>query len=87
MDTEISHIGDAVGSGFQNLKTDAKYIDGGMTPLLQFLDFHVNKSFKDRLKDTWADWMDCGEVEYTRTGKSEVEYTRTGRGEGRLMKL
>ena len=70
MDTARSHIGDEIGSTFQNLETDAKYVDGGMTPLLQFLDTHVNKSFKDRLKDTWADWMDCGEVEYTRTGKS-----------------
>ena len=40
-----------------------------LPPLLQFLDSHVNKYFKDRLKDTWDDWMDCGEVEYTRTGK------------------
>lgn len=53
-----------VGSAFQN----QMYIDGGMTPLLQFLDIHVNKSFKDRLKDKWADWINC-EVEYTRTGK------------------
>ena len=41
MDTARSHIGDAVGSAFKNLGTDAKYIDGGMTPLLQFLDTHT----------------------------------------------
>ena len=34
MDTARSHMGDEVGSAFQNLETDVKYIDGGMTPLL-----------------------------------------------------
>ena len=47
MDTAKSHMGDEVGSAFQNLETDVKYIYGRMTPLLQFSDTHVNKSFKD----------------------------------------
>ena len=44
MDTARSHIGDAVGSAVQTLETDAKYIDDGMTQLLQFLAIKVNKS-------------------------------------------
>ena len=47
MDNAKSHMSDEVGSAFQNLETDVKYIYGGMTPLLQFSDTHVNKSFKD----------------------------------------
>ena len=40
-----------------------------MTPLLQVMDTHVNKPFKDILKNKWAEWLDHGEQEFTRTGK------------------
>ena len=29
-----------------------------MTPLLQFLDTHVNKPFKDGMKVQWEDWIE-----------------------------
>ena len=41
----------------------------GMTPLLQFLDVHINKPFKDQLKDQYEVWIDEGKKEYTATGK------------------
>ena len=37
LDTARSHIGDTVGSTFQNLETDAKYINGGITPTTSIL--------------------------------------------------
>ena len=49
-------------------KTDTKYINAGMTPLSQFLDTHLNKPFKDSLRDRWEEWLDNGEKEYTRNG-------------------
>ena len=39
-----------------------------MTPLLQFIDTHVNKPFKDILKERWAEWIACGIEEFTKQG-------------------
>ena len=36
-----------------------------MTLLLQFLDTHVNKLFKDIMKERWIDWIESGEAEFT----------------------
>ena len=49
MDAAQSHKGDEVISAFNKLNTKVKYIDGGMTPLIQFLDTHGNKPFKDSM--------------------------------------
>ena len=52
------------------------YIDTRMTPLLQFLDSHVNKPFKDGLKEKWQEWIDSGECEYTEAGnRRRASYT------------
>ena len=36
-----------------------------MTPLSQFLDTHVNKPFKDVMKEKWEDWIENGDAEFT----------------------
>eukprot|EP00795_Rhopilema_esculentum_P007267 gene7267-12954_t len=39
-----------------------------MTPLLQFIDTHINKPFKDILKERWGEWIACGTEEFTKQG-------------------
>ena len=48
--------------------TNCMIIDGGMIPLLQFLDTHVNKPLKDQLREKWSSWMTDGEIQYTTSG-------------------
>ena len=49
----------------------------GMTPLLQFLDVHINKPFKDQLKDQYEVLIDEEKKEYTLQLESEnVRHTR-----------
>ena len=60
---------DDIPKQFRTANTDVKYIDSGMTPLLQFLETHVNKPFKDSLKDQWEEWLDNGKEEFTKSGK------------------
>ena len=56
--------------------TDFKYIDTGMTPLLQFLDSHINKPFKDGMNEKWEEWIDSGERTYTEAGnRRRASYT------------
>ena len=50
---------------FTAVNTELKYIHSGMTPLLQFLDVHINKRFKDQLKDQYEVWIDEEKKEYT----------------------
>ena len=65
MDSAKSHLGD-VPEFFKRYNTECKIIDGGMTPLLQFIDTHINKPFKDILKERWAEWIACGTEEFTK---------------------
>ena len=69
MDTAASHTVEVVKTELTKLNTNIKFIEGGMTPLLQVMDTHVNKSFKNILKNRWAEWLDHGEEDFTRTGK------------------
>ena len=39
-----------------------------MTPLLPFLDTHIDKPFKDILKERGAEWIASGTEEYTKQG-------------------
>ena len=56
MDSSKSHLGDEVEQEFTSVNSSIKIIDGGMTPLVQFLDNHVNKPFKDIMKEKLEDW-------------------------------
>ena len=67
MDSAKSHLGDEVEQAFSHLNSNIKIIHGGMTPLLQFLDTHVNKPFKD-MKEKWEDWIVNGDAEFTEKG-------------------
>ena len=69
MDSATFHLSDDIPKKFRTANTDVKYIDSEMTPLLQFLDTHVNKPFKDSLKDQWEEWLDNGKEEFTKSGK------------------
>ena len=69
MDSAKSHLGD-VPEVFTRYNTECKIIDVGMIPLLQFLDAHVNKPFKDILKERWAEWIASGTEEFTKQGKT-----------------
>ena len=55
MDSPKSHLGDEVEPAFTGVNSSINIIHGGMTPLVQFLDTHVNKPFKDigRLDSKW----------------------------------
>ena len=44
------------------------FIEGSMSPLLQFMNIHVNKPFKDCMKNKW-ELIEEGEVEYMKPGK------------------
>ena len=66
MDSAKSHLGDEVEQAFTDVNSSIKIIHGGMTPLLQFLNTHVNKPFKEIMKEKWEDWI--GEAEFTKKG-------------------
>ena len=71
LDTARCHTHEDVKAEFEKEKTRLAYIPGGMTPLLQPLDSHLNKPFKDAnaMRRRWEEWLLNGDREYTRTGK------------------
>ena len=69
MDSPKSHLGDEVEQAFTDVNNSIKIIPCGMRPLSQFLDTHVNKPFKDIMKEKWEDWIVNGEAEFTEKGK------------------
>ena len=71
MDSETCHKTDDVIELLNKENVDLKLVRPGMTPLLQLLDTHVNKSFKGNLRDAWDTWIDEGETTYTKTGKGK----------------
>ena len=75
MDSAKSHLGDEVEQAFTDVKSSIKIIHGGMTPLLQFLDTHLGKPFKDIMKEKWEDWIVNGEAEFMEKGnRKRVSY-------------
>ena len=71
MDSAKSHLGDEVEKAFTDVNSSIKIIHGGMTPLLQFLNSHVNKPFKEIMKEKWEDWIVHGEAEFMEKGNRE----------------
>ena len=69
MDSAKSHLGDEVEQAFTDVNSSVKIIHGGMASLSQFLDNHVNKPFKEIMKEKWEDWIANGELEFKRKGK------------------
>ena len=69
MDSATSHTTDEVFKALEHSKINYKIINEGLTPLIQFLDTHVNKPFKSAMCEKWEDWIENGEIEYTKIGK------------------
>ena len=69
MDSAKAHIGKEAGDALDGTNTKSEIIEGGMNPLLQFIDTHINKPFKDLLRNKWTEWMTDGEIQYTASGK------------------
>ena len=75
MDCAKSHLCDEVEQAYTDVTSSIKIIHGAMTPLLQFLDTHVIKPFKDIMKEKWEDWIVNGEAEFMEKGnKKRVSY-------------
>ena len=69
MDTATYHSTEEVKQGFSNLKTNVKFIEGVMTPLLQVMDTRVKNTFKDGMKSKWVKCIEEGEVGNTKSSK------------------
>ena len=61
MDTAPAHMSDKVKQKLKNGGTTVKFIPGGMTPLLQPLDTHLNRPMKDFMTAKWNEWLESGE--------------------------
>ena len=68
MDSAKSRLGDEVEQAFTDANNSIKIIHGEMTLLLQFLDTHVIKPFKDIMKEKWEDQIVNGEIEFMEKG-------------------
>ena len=68
MDSAKSNLGDEVEQAFTDVNSSIKIIHGGMKTLLKFLDTHVNKPFKDIVKEELEDWIVNGEAEFAEKG-------------------
>ena len=68
MDSAKSHLGDEVKQVFTGVNSSINIIHGGMTPLVQFLDTHINKPCKDIMKEKLEDWIVNGPAEFTEKG-------------------
>ena len=69
MDSATSHATEAVRNRLGEKRIDPKIIHGGLTPLIQFLDTHINKSFKGNVRNRWENWMANGVAEFTKSRK------------------
>ena len=67
------HFGDDIEQAFLDVSSGVKIIHAGMTPLLQFLDTCVNKTFKDIMKGRREDWVENGEFT-DKVNKRRVSY-------------
>ena len=69
MDSARAHTSKEATDTLGGTNTTTKIIDGSMTPLLQFIDTHIKKPFKDHLRNKWNEWMTGGEIQFTAPGK------------------
>ena len=69
MDSARAHTSKEATDALGGTNTTTEIIDDGMTPLLQLIDTHINKPFKDHLRTKWNEWMTGGEIQFTASGK------------------
>uniref|UniRef100_A0A1E1X1Z9 HTH CENPB-type domain-containing protein n=1 Tax=Amblyomma aureolatum TaxID=187763 RepID=A0A1E1X1Z9_9ACAR len=60
LDSFRGHLTPGVKEKLQRDRTHLVVIPGGMTSILQPLDVCLNKPFKDRLRQLYWDWIECG---------------------------
>ena len=68
-DSARAHLTQEVNKEVQLLNSHLGIIPGGLTKKIQPLDLTVNKSFKDKMKNEWYNWMKYGEHEFTKSNK------------------
>ena len=66
IDSAKSHSGREVEQAFSGVKCSIKIIHGILTPLLLFLETHVNTGTHDTHVNIWEDWVENGEAEFTK---------------------
>ena len=69
MNSVRAHTSKEATDALGDTNTMTEIIDGGMTPLLQFIDTHINKPFKDHMRNKWNEWMAGGEIQFTASGQ------------------
>lgn len=57
LDSYRPHTAPATSARFEPLETDVVTVPGGCTGLVQPMDTHVNKVFKERLRRSWVEWF------------------------------
>ena len=71
-DSYRAHVEKTILSSFKkHYKTVCGVVPGGMTPLLQGIDTHVNRPIKVELKKLYREFMVSGPVELTRGGNKK----------------
>ena len=66
IDSPKSHSGREVEQAFSGRKCSIKIIHGILTPLLLFLETHVNTGTHDTHVNRWEDWVKNGEAKFTK---------------------
>ena len=66
---ERVHTSKETTDAFGDTNTTTKIIDGSMTPLLQFIDTHINKPYKDHLRNKSNKWMAGDKIQFTASSK------------------
>ena len=66
IDSAKSHSGSEVEQGFSGVKCSVKIIHCILTPLLLFLETHVNTGTHNTKVNRWKDWVENGEAELTK---------------------
>ena len=69
MDSARAHTSKEATDALGGTNTATEIIHGGMTPLQRFIDTHINKPFKDHLRNKWNEWMTGGEIQFTASGQ------------------
>ena len=71
MDSARAHTSKEATDALGGTNTTTETIDGGMTALLQFIDTHFNKPFKDHLPNKLNKWIRGSEIQITASGKGK----------------
>ena len=74
-DSMRAHLTETVKSLVRRANTVLMVIPGGLTKILQPRGISVNRSFKDKLRKTWKEWMISGNHTFTKIGRQRrVDY-------------